>query len=315
MSTLVSNFSNINNKISKLFNNPNINFFIIMMLILIISCYTLINTSLKYAISSFVSNPIIILFSLITVILISYYNINIAILVLLLLFIVLYGSTIFNSKSISNNSLNINNKTEGFTDDTDNNNESDNSEADDEFDEENNEEDGDQKDDDEDDEEEDTKKKSYSKEKEEEAVKTDETVNKIKNTILGTINNFKDVSNNEYKKSLLENKQIIYQNEKKNNKNKNNNNKQNFTNTNSKSNSNSNSKKNSRKENFHTIKPRKFDPNKEEDTNLLISKEILEDTINRIDYNYESNKYLKKYLKHRIEEIVDINKLLEDDDN
>jgi len=315
MSTLVSNFSNINNKISKLFNNPNINFFIIMMLILIISCYTLINTTLKYAISSFVSNPIIILFSLITVILISYYNINIAILVLLLLFIVLYGSTIFNSKNISNNSLNINNKTEGFTDDTsndnnneyDNDNESDNSEVEEEIDEEDN--------DEEDNINSYPTKKSYSKEKEEEDVKTDETVNKIKNTILGTINNFKDVSNNEYKKSLLENKQIIYQNEKKNNKNKNNNNKQNFTNTDSKSNSKSNYKKNSRKENFHTIKPRKFDPNKEEDTNLLISKEILEDTINRIDYNYESNKYLKKYLKHRIEEIVDINKLLEDDDN
>ena len=168
MSTLVSNFSNINNKISKLFNNPNINFFIIMMLILIISCYTLINTTLKYAISSFVSNPIIILFSLITVILISYYNINIAILVLLLLFIVLYGSTIFNSKNISNNSLNINNKTEGFTDDTsndnnneyDNDNESDNSEVEEEIDEEDN--------DEEDNINSYPTKKSYSKEKEEE---------------------------------------------------------------------------------------------------------------------------------------------------
>ena len=37
--------------------------------------------------------------------------------------------------------------------------------------------------------------------------------------------------------------------------------------------------------------------------------------INRIDYNFESSKYLKKYLKHRIEEMVDLNKLLDDDDD
>ena len=36
--------------------------------------------------------------------------------------------------------------------------------------------------------------------------------------------------------------------------------------------------------------------------------------INRIDYNFESNEYLKKYLKHRLEEIVEINKLLDDTD-
>jgi hypothetical protein len=34
---------------------------------------------------------------------------------------------------------------------------------------------------------------------------------------------------------------------------------------------------------------------------------------NRIEYNYENNNYLKKYIKHRVEEIVDINKLLDDE--
>ena len=34
--------------------------------------------------------------------------------------------------------------------------------------------------------------------------------------------------------------------------------------------------------------------------------------INRIDYNFESNEYLKQYLKHRIEEIVELNKLVDD---
>ena len=35
---------------------------------------------------------------------------------------------------------------------------------------------------------------------------------------------------------------------------------------------------------------------------------------NRINYNFETNKYLKKYLKHRLEEIVELNKLLDDED-
>jgi hypothetical protein len=29
------------------------------------------------------------------------------------------------------------------------------------------------------------------------------------------------------------------------------------------------------------------------------------------DFNYENNKYLKKYIKHRVEEIVELNKLLD----
>lgn len=299
--SISNNISNINSKVTKLFNNPNINFFIIMMLILIISCYTLINTNLKYAISSFVANPIIILFVLISVILIGYYNINVAVLVLLLLFIALYGTTIFNNKNKTTN-MNMNNGLEGFTDDTDDidtNNDEDSLEnfPDDETDDEQELENTFPK----------ITKSAY-KQKEEDDAKTDETVDKIKNTILGTMNNFKTVSDNEYKKSLNENRQIQYLNEKKqnSNSNKNSNKKQNFTNTNSKG--------NSKKENFQTIKTRKFDPNKEEDTNFLITKEVLQDMITRIDYNYESSKYLKKYLKHRVEEIVELNKLLEDND-
>jgi len=94
-------------------------------------------------------------------------------------------------------------------------------------------------------------------------------------------------------------------NEKK--KNKNNKNKL-------KSNSNSNSnKRSSTKEKFQTVEKRSFNPNDEEDTNLLITKEVLTDMNNRIEYNFESNKYLKKYLKHRIEEVVELNKLLDDE--
>ena len=282
----MTSISTINYKVTKLFQNPNINFFIIMLLILLISCYTFINMSLKYMIASFVSNPIVILFILIFVILIGFYNINIAVLVLLLLFIILYGTTIFNNDV--NNDVNNN---EGFTDN-----------------------DSDSDDDDYDNidyEAEEQKLLKIMKQQQSES-KTDETISNIKDTIFGTMNKVKDTGESDYQKSLLENKNIQYKNEKKINKEKQKNIK---NNSNSNSNSNSKNTNNSKKENFQTINTRAFDPTKEEDTNFLITKEILQDMINRIDYNFESNKYLKKYLKHRVEEIVDINKLLDDDDD
>ena len=280
---MMNSINNINNKVTKVFNNPNINFFIIMMLIFIISCYTFINTPLKYAISSFVSNPVIILFTLICVILTSYYNINIAILILLLLFITIYGSTMFNSNSNSNSKNSI----EGFTAD---------------------EEDSESESDDEEDSNDNTnsllnKKINERKQKEDESLKIDEKIASIKDTILGTVNKINDSGTNDYKQSLLENKQIQFMNEKK--KNKNNKNKL-------KSNSNSNNRS-STKEKFQTVEKRSFNPNDEEDTNLLITKEVLTDMNNRIQYNFESKKYLKKYLKHRIEEVVELNKLLDDE--
>ena len=274
---MLESINNINYKITKIFQNPNINFFIIMLLILLISCYTFINISLKYMISSYVSNPIVILFVLIFVILIGFYNINIAVLVLLLLFIILYGTTIFNNKK--------SNKIEGFTNNDDDDSDSDN--------------------DDEDNDEKQKFLKTISEPDETNESKTDERVSSIKDALLGTMHKLKENGESEYQKSLLENKNIQYKNERKINKQKRKNNNSN----------NNSSNNNSRKENFQTINTRKFDPSKEEDTNFLITKEILQDMINRIDYNFESSKYLKKYLKHRVEEIVDLNKLLDDDDD
>lgn len=79
-----------------------------------------------------------------------------------------------------------------------------------------------------------------------------------------------------------------------------------------KNNNNGKGNKNS-KERFQTVEVRALDPSNEDDTNLLITKEILQDMLNRIEYNYESNKYLRKYIKHRVEEIIDINKLMDDE--
>ena len=315
----INSFDDLHSKVKKLFNNPNINFFIIMCLILLISCYTFINTPLKFAISSFISNPVIILGGLIIVIFMGFYNINIAILLLLLLFIILFSTRIFNSKSRNNKKKNYNNSIENFTDETNANDNDDDGNSDS-----NSNDDSDDSDDEGgDDIDINTnistgvssilnKGKTNKELKEEEENKTTDKISSIKNVILGTLNNYKNNSDNEYQKGLLENKQIILNNEQKLNKN---NNKSNRNNKNINNNDKFRLKSNKNsKENFKTVDIRSFDPSKEEDTNLLITKEILTDMINRIEFNFESNKYLKKYLKHRIEEIVEMNNLLDDED-
>lgn len=62
------------------------------------------------------------------------------------------------------------------------------------------------------------------------------------------------------------------------------------------------------------IKKRIFDLQNDEDTNLINTREICKDIINRINYQYEDANYLKKYISSRIEEIVDLNNLLENSD-
>ena len=58
------------------------------------------------------------------------------------------------------------------------------------------------------------------------------------------------------------------------------------------------------------IPKRKFNLDNDEDMNLLNTREICKDIINRINFKYEDNDYLKKYIGTRIEEIVDLNELL-----
>jgi len=58
------------------------------------------------------------------------------------------------------------------------------------------------------------------------------------------------------------------------------------------------------------IPKRKFNLDNDEDMNLLNTREICKDIINRINFKYEDNDYLKKYIGTRLEEIVDLNGLL-----
>jgi hypothetical protein len=61
------------------------------------------------------------------------------------------------------------------------------------------------------------------------------------------------------------------------------------------------------------IQRRKFNLNDANDKDLINTREICTDIINRINYEYEDNEYLKKYISSRVEEIIEINKLLDDD--
>lgn len=295
----------LNNRITKTFKNPNITFFIIMVLILFISCYTFISEPIKNTISYIVSNPIMIVIIIAAILFIAQFNMIIALLSLVLLFISLYsfgaGNNLYSSPQI-----------ERFTSNQDSDNPDDDSDEPDldgiiEL---------------------PTKRESTSRLEKNLNIKKanddemDSKVRSIKDTILGTINKYRENNDDDYKRAILENKRKMYQSERNRNSNKNNsgngndngsgNGKEKFGNTSGGSRKLDKAGNSKGKERFQTIEPRKFDPSNEEDTNLLITKEILEDMNNRIQYNYENNKYLKKYIKHRVEEIIDVNKLTED---
>jgi predicted transcriptional regulator len=67
-------------------------------------------------------------------------------------------------------------------------------------------------------------------------------------------------------------------------------------------------------ENFKEIELRRFDPTSEDDMNLLLTMEHCGDVQNRIKYVYEDTKYLKKYIREKLEDIVDLLDLVPDDD-
>ena len=68
-------------------------------------------------------------------------------------------------------------------------------------------------------------------------------------------------------------------------------------------------------EDFKEIELRRFDPTNEEDMNLLLTMEHCGDIQNRIKYVYEDNKYLKKYIREKLEDIVDLLDLVPTDDS
>lgn len=289
----MDSLNQMNTRVQKLFKNPQINFFIIMFLVLLITCYTLLSDSIKSIITIIISNPVVLVTCIGLILAIGYFDIGIASLMLILFFILLFGSSV---SSNSNSSM-----FEGFKSARDARDNSQPEEEEDDTDEPANIDRHIKKI---------TKTLTQSqknlKAKEDKDKLLDERVNNIKGVVLGTINKIRNSNNDDYKQALLENKQAMLTEEHDNNtiRNPRSNGKDKFTNT---------GKRNGKRDNFQTVEVRALDPSNEEDTNLLITKEILQDMLNRIEYNYESNKYLRKYIKHRVEEIIEINKLAEDD--
>jgi hypothetical protein len=329
MDSLQNASTRMSNRISKLFKNQQISFFIIMFLILLITCYSLLSNTLKYTVSILLSNPSVMVVCIILILAIGYFDIGIASLMLVLFFVILFGSANSNSNP---NFDNAGTSIEGFKTTTRNGDDIDMSE--------NDMPENDMPENDEDNDAENidkhikkiskslTRSQNNLKKKEEKDKQLDERVKGIKDVVLGTINNIRNSNNDDYQRALLENKQaMLYQEHENNNthgEKQNRKGKEDFDNSNTNTTTTSSKERTGKtgktgnrnknnKEKFQTVEVRALDPSNEDDTNLLITKEILQDMLNRIEYNYESNKYLRKYIKHRVEEIIDINKLTEDE--
>jgi hypothetical protein len=61
------------------------------------------------------------------------------------------------------------------------------------------------------------------------------------------------------------------------------------------------------------IQQRRFNPGSQADVHLLQSMEIFDDIKDRIKYDYEGPKYLKRYIRERLEEVVDMLDLVSDE--
>lgn len=269
--------------INRLLNNSKLNYFLILTLVLFIGCYHLLNRNIRTSITNFVTLPVILILCMTSILVIGYNNITLGLLMTASLFIVLYPLDNVMPKQTNNISL-----TEGFTN---NNN-----------------------------------KRQRAK-----YIKTSgdrqQTVDKFKNYFRDIFDEAINEEKEEMEDMIKENLLTKLENERNNN-----NRDDSFNDVNSKKskikesmtdvikNNTPNVSRKVKKSNqsFQTIKVRKFDPTSDEDTNLLITKEILEDIINRITYQYESSDYLKRYISTRLQEIIKLNNLLnldEDEDN
>lgn len=276
--------------LKKFLNNDKLSYFLLLIVVLFIGGYNLLNLSVKQTIVTLVTYPIVLVIILSTILIIGYYNISLGILLGVALFVVLYplsdgNNTIENFTQLHDDMEII----EGF-----NNQKAKRRHRREEF-----------------------TKKNKSRE---------ETINEFKNYFKNIFKEAENEEKEEMEDMIKENLNIKLENERRNNDRHraptNTRNNKGVTresmvdviqkNTTSDSQSDQNDVNNNT--NTQLIKLREFDPANEEDTNLLITKEVLQDIINRITYQYESNMYLKRYMSSRLQEIVKLNNLLADDE-
>lgn len=256
-SNISSHIGNYSLNLKRILNNPKVNFFIIVNLAIFIGCYNLLSQPVKNGFTTFLSYPIV-LFALSALCLfIGYYNMILAVILVVALFVILYP----------NLEAKIKNTNEGFTNHTyeERKKEREESEA----------------------------------EKERKSYRNKNTFKDIKNNFTTMYEELKDEYEDDLKEGMKENLRNMLSSKRKENMTTK---KETFSDdleaeTNI---------RNRKREQFRKINKRKFNPNDEDDANLLICKEIIRDLLNRITYEYESKEYLKKYVEHRIEEMIDL---------
>lgn len=259
--------------LKRIFNNPKLNFFIIANLVLFIGCYNLLSNDVKNGISTFISYPIVLFFAISICLFVGNYNMMLAIILVVALFIILYPS--LEPQEADNEEV-----VEGFSGSK-------------------------------------TTYSSRKKEREEEEADRERRENFNKETSKNMKNNFSSIYEelreeyeDDVKQGMKENlRNMLSVKKQENMKNIKKTKKESFSDeleTNYRV-------KNRTREQYRTVKRRKFNPNDEDDANFLICKEILKDLLNRLTYEYESKDYLKKYVEHRIEEMVDLFHFVDDD--
>lgn len=257
--------------LKRIFNNPKLNFFIVANLVIFIGCYNFLSNDLKNGISTFISYPIVLFLAVSFCLFVGYYNMMLAIILIVALFIILYPSL----EPKEEDSVN-----EGFSGSRSTYKER----------------------------KEERKKEKAAKERKE--YRNKETFKDIKNNFTSVYEELRDEYEDDIKQGMKENLRDILKTKKRENmENTKNVQKEDFDNdleTDYKI-------RNRKREQYRTVKRRKFNPNDEDDANFLICKEILKDLLNRLTYEYESKDYLKKYVEHRVEEMVDLFHFADDD--
>jgi len=266
--------------LNRLLNNSKLNYFLILVLALFIGCYHLLNINVRNGITNFVTMPLILVTVMTIILSIGYHNITLGLLMAATLFIILYPLDSILPNNTTNN-------IEGFTN---------------------------------------KKLKANNKRYQEHENDRQETIGKFKSYLRDIFDDAMNEEKEEMEDMIKENLKTKLENERSNNgkeetfedidnsnlsKFKSKKIKESMSDVINNSNmSNKSNKSNKYNNKYQTIKVRKFDPTSDEDTNLLITKEILEDVINRITFQYESNDYLKRYISTRLQEIVRLNSLL-----
>lgn len=91
--------------VSRIINNPKLNIFIVLNIVLFIGCYNMLNNNTRNAILTVISYPLVLFILIAFALVLSSYNMMLGVLMLLTLFIILYPSFNIDSRNNKNNNI------------------------------------------------------------------------------------------------------------------------------------------------------------------------------------------------------------------